>query len=202
MQLGKPPNRLAMNLLLRRLLSWLVVLALLAVGWWFAFRVLTSYRIPDVPFVTTPPEVVDAMIDLADLKPQDIVYDLGCGDGRLILAAAQRQNIRGIGIDIDPERVAEAREAIREAGLSDRVRILRNDLFRESFRDGNAVLMFLNPSVLERLLPEFEQLRPGSRIVSHHYRIPTIRPEKTLQVNDSTGLEHPVHLYITPLKRE
>ena len=96
-------------------LSYVIVFLAVA-AWPVAFYILTGYRTPDVPFVTTPPEVVEAMLDMAEIRPDDVVYDLGCGDGRMVIAAARRHPIRGVGIDIDPERVAEARSSRGSGG--------------------------------------------------------------------------------------
>lgn len=187
----------------RRLAPVLVLLALLGAGWWVAFKELASRRTPDVPFVTTPSEVVEAMLDLAAVRDGDVVYDLGCGDGRLVIAAARRAGgVSGVGIDIDPDRVAEARAAAAAAGVADRVEVRQADLFDADLRPASVVLMFLLPSVNERLVPEFDRMRPGTRIVSHNFRIPGIKPAETRTVRASDHLDHPVYLYVTPLVRE
>ncbi|MBX9627608.1 MAG: methyltransferase domain-containing protein [Gemmataceae bacterium] len=186
----------------RRLLPVAALLALLGVGWWVAFRELASYRTPDVPFVTTPPEVVEAMLDAAAVRDGDVVYDLGCGDGRLVIGAARRSaGVKGVGIDIDPDRVAEARAAAEVAGVADRVTFRRADLFDEDFRPATVVLMYLMTTVNERLVPQFDRMRPGTRIVSHHFRIPGIKPAEKRMI-PADGLEHPVFVYVTPLERE
>ena len=180
----------------------LLIVGLAVLAWPLAFYILTSYRIPDVPFVRTPPEVVDAMVDLAELKPNEVVYDLGCGDGRLVIAAMKRdETLRGVGIDIEPERITEATAAAEEAGVAARIRFVRNDLFREDFRPADVILMYLMTSVNERLIPQFERLKPGSRIVSHAFKIPGIRPTKVIDVK-TTGLDYKVYLYVTPLEHE
>lgn len=191
-----------MRKFLRRYRLSLLLVCLAVAAWPVAYYILTGYRTPDVPYVTTPPAVVEAMVDLAALRPGDVVYDLGCGDGRLVIAAARRHpEVRGVGIDIDPARTAEAREAAAAAGVADRVRVVRNDLFREDLTPATVVLMYLMPGVNERLVPEFDKLRPGSRIVSHWYRVPGLRPAEVRQVN-AGGMDHPVYLYVTPLVRE
>jgi SAM-dependent methyltransferase len=187
----------------RRLAPVFVLLAALGAGWWVAFEELASRRRPDVPFVTTPPEAVAAMVEMAGVRDGDVVYDLGCGDGRLVIAAAGRAaGVRGVGIDIDPARVDEARAAVRAAGLADRVDIRRADLFDADLRPATVVLMFLMPSVNERLIPQFDRMRPGTRIVSHQFRIPGVKPTGARAVPASDGLDHPVYLYVTPLERE
>jgi methylase of polypeptide subunit release factors len=187
---------------MKRYRTFLLLLVSTLVMWAVAFYILTSYRTPDVPYVQTPPEVVEAMVDLADLQPNELVYDLGCGDGRLVIAAMKRdKSLRGVGIDIDPERIAEAKQAAEQAGVSEQIRFVRNDLFREDFRSADVILMFLMTSVNEQLLPQLKRLKPGSRIVSHAFRIPGIRATKTITV-PTAHLEHTVHLYVTPLQRE
>ncbi|MFQ3650180.1 MAG: methyltransferase domain-containing protein [Gemmataceae bacterium] len=187
---------------MNRYLGFASILVVALVAWAIAFYILTSFRTPDVPYVHTPPEVVEAMVDLAELQPHQVVYDLGCGDGRLVIAAVKRDpTLRGVGIDIDPQRIAEAKQAAEQAGVSERIRFVRNDLFREDFRPADAILMYLMTNVNERLIPQFERLKPGTRIVSHAFRIPGIRATKTLTVS-TAQMEHTVHLYITPLERE
>jgi SAM-dependent methyltransferase len=180
----------------------ILIVGVAVAAWVVAFRVMTSYRAPDVGFITTPPEAVQAMVDLAEVGADDVVYDLGCGDARLVIAAALRHpTVRGVGIDIDPAVADQARAAVEEAGLAGRVRIVRNDLFREDLTPATVVLMYLMPSVNEQLVPELGRLRPGTRIVSHWYRIPGFRPTKVRRVTVH-GLEHPAYLYVTPLERE
>jgi protein-L-isoaspartate O-methyltransferase len=151
-------------------------------------------RTPDVPYVPTPPAVVDEMLRLAAVKPGDVVYDLGCGDGRIVVTAAQRFGVRGVGIDIDPERVAEARENVRSAGLDGRVEIRQQDLFTTDFREATVVTIYLLPGVNLRLRPRLlEQLRPGARIVSHAFDMDDWRPDRTVTVGAST-----VYLWTVP----
>jgi predicted O-methyltransferase YrrM len=113
----------------------------------------------------------------------------------------RNETLRGVGIDIDPERITEATVAAEEAGVAGQIRFLRNDLFREDFRPADVILMYLMTSVNEQLIPQFERLKPGSRIISHAFKIPGIRPTKVLDVQTPT-LAHKVYLYITPLERE
>jgi tRNA A58 N-methylase Trm61 len=188
---------------LRRYWVALAVVVLAGVAWPVAFYYLTSFRNPDVPLVATPAEVVDAMIELGGIRPEDVVFDLGCGDGRLVIAAAGQRGARGIGIEIDPELARKAREEVAAAGLGDRVEIRRNDMFREDFRPASVVLMFLMPSVNERLLPQFERMKPGTRIVSHQYCIPGIKATKRLEIPcGDRGFTRPIYLYVNPLEKE
>jgi predicted O-methyltransferase YrrM len=120
-----------------------------------------------------------------------------------VVAAARQRGARGIGIEIDPGLARQAREAAVAAGVEDRVEIRRNDMFREDFRPATVVLMFLMPSVNERLLPQFERMKPGTRIVSHQYLIPGIKATKRLEIPvGDPGFTHPIYLYMNPLERE
>jgi len=123
----------------------------------------------DVPYVPTPPPVVDAMLAMAKVAASDVVYDLGCGDGRIPIAAAQKYGARGIGIDLDPVRIAEANENAKLAGVTGKVTFLNQDLFTSDFSDATVVTLYLLPSINEKLIPQLKALKPGTRIVSHAF---------------------------------
>lgn len=124
----------------------------------------------DVPYVPTPPEVVDKMLELADLRPGQLVYDLGCGDGRIVVAAARRHGARGVGIDIDPQRIAEALANAAAAGVAERTRFMVGDLFEADFSDADVVMLYLLPALNRRLRPQlWRQLKVGTRVVSHEF---------------------------------
>ena len=136
-------------------------------------------RQPDVPYVPTTEEAVRAMLKLAEVKKADIVYDLGCGDGRIVIAAAKTYGARGVGIDIDPDRIQEARENAKKAGVENLVRFEENDLFQANFREATVVTLFLLPSINLKLRPKLlEDLKPGTRVVSNTFDMGTWRPEK------------------------
>ncbi|BAZ07682.1 SAM-dependent methyltransferase [Calothrix sp. NIES-3974] len=144
-------------------------------------------RTPDVVFVPTPPEVVDKMLEMANVGKDDVLYDLGSGDGRIPIAAAQKFGTRGVGIDIDPERVREAKENAKKAGVEDKVTFLQQDLFKSDFREATVVTLYLLPELNVKLRPQlFEQLKPGTRIVSHAFDMGDWKPEKTATVNGRT----------------
>jgi SAM-dependent methyltransferase len=126
-------------------------------------------RQPDVVYVPTPQEVVDTMLDLAKVGKNDVVYDLGCGDGRIVVEAAKRGAKKAVGVDIDPARVAEARANVREAKVEDRAKIVEGDLFELDLKDATVVALYLLPELNLRLRPKLLQLPPGTRIVSHAF---------------------------------
>jgi len=136
----------------------------------FALPQEPQLRKPDVFYVPTPPAVVEAMLKMANVTGQDVVYDLGCGDGRIPIAAAQKYGARGIGIDIDPVRIAEAKENAKTAGVADKVTFLNQDLFTSDFKDATVVTLYLLPSLNEKLMPKLQaELKKGTRIVSHAF---------------------------------
>jgi SAM-dependent methyltransferase len=152
-------------------------------------------RKPDVIYEPSPPEVVEAMLRLADVGPADVVYDLGCGDGRIVIAAARR-GARGVGVDIDPERVREARANARAAGVEDRVEIREADLFDTDVRDATVVMLFLQPDVNLRLRPRLlAQLRPGARIFSHWHDMGNWKPTAQVKVSGRN-----VYLWTVPFR--
>jgi len=140
----------------------------------------------DVPYVPTPPEVVDAMLRVANVQKDDKLYDLGSGDGRIVVAAAKQFGTRGIGVDLDPNRVKEANDNARRAGVSDLVEFRRQDLFETDLRDATVITLYLLPEINMRLRPRLLQLKPGTRIVSHSFDMGDWKPEKILEVNGRT----------------
>lgn len=121
----------------------------------------------DVPYVPTPPRVVDAMLKMARVTAQDVVYDLGCGDGRIPIAAALKYGARGVGIDLDPKRIEDATENAKADGVADKVRFIAGSVFDADFRDATVVVLYMSLDVNQRLMPKLKALKPGSRIVSH-----------------------------------
>ncbi len=141
-------------------------------------------RSPDVIYVPTPPEVVDAMLKVADVRRGDVLYDLGSGDGRIPITAAQKYNVtRATGIEINPERIAEAQQNLNASGVGDRVRFRNEDLFEADFSDATVITLYLLPALNVKLLPKMlRELKPGTRIVSHAFAMGDWKPEKTLEV--------------------
>lgn len=141
----------------------------------------------DVPYVPTPQEVVNKMLDMAKVKEGDMVYDLGCGDGRIVINAAKR-GARGVGIDLNPQRISEAKANAKEAGVEDRVQFMVGDLFKADFSKADVVTLYLLPSVNRALRPQlWKQLKVGTRVVSHDFDMgPEWPPERTEKVDYKT----------------
>ena len=153
----------------------------------FVFAQGSENRSPDVPYVPTSQEVVDAMLKLAKVTKNDVVYDLGCGDGRIVITAAKKYGATGTGIDIDPQRIKEANANAREANVTDKVKFVQGDLFKTDFSKASVVTLYLLPSINLKLRPQLlKQLKPGTRIVSHAFDMDDWKPEQTVKVNGTT----------------
>ena len=153
-------------------------------------------RTPDVIFVPTPQEVVDAMLKMANVTAADVVYDLGSGDGRTPITAARTYGARGVGIDIDPQRIKEAMENLNTAGVADKVTFLNQDLFTSDISEASVVTLYLLPSLNLKLLPKLNaELQPGTRVVSHAFDMGDIMPEQTQNVNGRT-----IYLWTVPIQ--
>lgn len=154
-------------------------------------------RVPDVDYVPTPPEVVDAMLKLAAVTSADLVYDLGSGDGRIPIAAATKYGARAVGIDLADARIAESNANAKAAGVSDKVTFLKQDLFATSISPATVVTIYLQPDLNLKLLPKLNrELKAGTRVVSHAFDMgDAIKPRKTLLVGGRT-----VHLFVVPIR--
>ena len=154
-------------------------------------------RSPDVVFVPTPYEAVDAMLKVAKVGKSDVVYDLGSGDGRIPIMAVQKYNAaRAVGIDINPERIREAEANLKAAGVGDRVRFLNADLFETNISEATVVTLYLLPGLNLKLLPKLlAELKPGTRIVSHAFDMGSWKPQQTLNASGST-----VYFWTIPAK--
>jgi SAM-dependent methyltransferase len=154
-------------------------------------------RIPDVPYVPSPESVVEAMLKLADVHKGDLVYDLGCGDGRIVIAAAKNFGARGIGVDINPERIQQANENAKKMGVTGLVLFREGDLFDAHLDGATVVTLYLLPSVNLRLRPKLlHDLKPGTRVVSHSFDMGDWKPDKQVEVEGSQ-----VYLWIIPGSR-
>jgi SAM-dependent methyltransferase len=152
-------------------------------------------RAPDVRYEPTPMEVVHAMLRLANVSAGDVVYDLGCGDGRIVITAARQFGARGVCVDIDPRRIAESRENARQAGVMDQIRFLNEDLFVTDLGDATVVTLFLSPEINLRVRPKLQrELKRGTRIVSHWHHMGDWTPQETVRVRNG-GRESPIYLW-------
>jgi predicted RNA methylase len=147
----------------------------------------TATRTPDVIYVPTPQEVVDAMLKVAQVTSKDVIYDLGSGDGRIPITAAKQFGARGIGIDMDPQRIAEANANAKVAGVTDKVKFVNQDLLTTDISDATVVTLYLLASLNRKVQPKLcKELKPGARIVSHAFDMGNTKPEQTLNVNGRT----------------
>jgi len=152
----------------------------------------------DVPYVPTRYPVVDEMLRMAEVNKRDVLYDLGCGDGRIVIAAAKNHGARGIGIDIDPERIAESRKNAAQAGVEGSVKFIEGDLFQADFHEATVMTLYLLTSVNLKLRPKLlAELRPGTRVVSHNFQMDTWKPDASSEV-EAAGNIHKVFLWIVP----
>lgn len=157
----------------------------------------------DVVYVATPHDVVDRMLRMAQVEKDDVVYDLGCGDGRIVIAAARRFGCKAVGFDIDDDRIEESRENVRRAGIGNLVDIRQKDIFTLDLSKANVITSYLLPKMNVKLIPQFEKMKPGSRIVCHDYGIKGVEPAKVHEMtSNEDGVEHTVYLYKVPLEKK
>jgi SAM-dependent methyltransferase len=167
----------------------------------------TAERVPDIEYVPTPQNVVDKMLEVAKVGKDDVLYDLGCGDGRIVVTAAKKFGIKAIGFDIDPVRVKESRENVKKAGVEKLVTIEQKDIFNVDLSPASVVTLYLLPELNVKLIPQLDKLKPGSRIVSHDFDMEGVDPIKvwTIMAPDhrppAADREHYVYLWKTPLKK-
>jgi precorrin-6B methylase 2 len=157
---------------------------------------------PDVIFVPTPQEVVDRMLELAQVTKDDLVYDLGCGDGRIVATAAQRYGCKAIGFDVDPQRIQDSLATVKEKGVEDLVEIRKEDIFTLDLSPASVITLYLLPELNVRLIPQLEKLKPGSRIVSHAFNMRGVKPDKVETVEGELGSQHTVYLWTIPLNKQ
>jgi SAM-dependent methyltransferase len=163
----------------------------------------TSATGSDAIHVPTPDDVVVAMLKLAEVTARDVVYDLGSGDGRIVLAAARDYGATAVGYETDSELVEQSRGLVRDHRLDALVTIQQTDLFAADLSAANVIAVYLPTELMTRLLPQFEKLKPGARIVSHQFRIPGFPPHRTLTViSAEDGEPHRLYLWTAPLEKE
>ncbi len=159
-------------------------------------------RTPDVVFVPTPQDVVDKMLELAEVKKDDLVYDLGCGDGRIVVTVAKKFGCKAIGYDIDPNRVKESLENVAKNNVRHLVTIEQKDIFTLDLSKANVITLYLLPELNVKLIPQLEKLKPGSRIVSHDFAMEGVKPDKVVTLTSKDDqYEHTVYLWTVPLKK-
>jgi ribosomal protein L11 methylase PrmA len=160
-------------------------------------------RAPDSVYVGTPHDVVVKMLHLAKVTQNDVVYDLGCGDGRIVVMAAKLYGCRGVGYELDPQMVAAARAYARKHRVESLVTIEQKDIFTVDLRPATAILLYLLPSMNEKLVPQFAKMHPGSRIVAHDYGIEGMRADQVVEfLSEEDNAKHTIYVYTTPLKAE
>lgn len=163
-----------------------------------SFTVITEDAEPgrlDVPYVPTPENIVAEMIKMAGINRDDIVYDLGCGDGRIIIMACRKTGARGVGVDIDPERIRESRANARIAGVEGKVTFIQQDLFKIDFSEATVLALYLLPELNEKLRPLIlTEMRPGTRVISHNYGMGDWEPDKARHMDAS----HSIYLWVVP----
>ena len=160
-------------------------------------------RNPDVVYVGTPYDLVSMMLQMAQVKKSDMVYDLGCGDGRMLVLAAQKYGTHGVGYDIDPERVQASLDNVARNKVGKLVKIIQADIFTVDLRKADVIPLYLLPEMNRRLLPQLDKMKPGSRIVCHDYDLDGIIPDETRTVvSNEDNASHTLTLYTTPLKRK
>lgn len=162
----------------------------------------TFMRTPDVVYVGTAYDLVSEMLHLAQVKKDDLVVDLGCGDARMLVLAAQKYGSRGIGYEIDPDMVRASRANIEKNKVGDLVKIIQADIFTVDISDADVLPLYLLPEMNLKLLPQLDTLKPGSRLVFHNYDMEGIIPDRTVEViSNEDNSSHTLFLYTTPLKR-
>ena len=160
------------------------------------------YHSLDVPFVFTPADVVDKMLQLAKLKKDDLVYDLGCGDGRIPVTAARKYGCKAAGYDLDPARVKESLENVKKNKVEHLVTIEQKDIFTLDLSKADVITLYLLPALNMKLIPQLEKLKPGSRILSHNFDMKGVKPDKVVRLTSSfDNLEHKIYLWTMPLKK-
>ena len=180
----------------------LIVAGMLSIGANPSEQSTEYMRTPDVVYVGTPYDVASRMLQMAEIKKDDVVYDLGCGDARILILAAQKYGCRATGYDIDPERVKESRENVAKNHVEDLVKIVQADIFTLDLREADVIPMYLLPEMNQKLIPQLEKLKPGSRLVCHNYDLDGFVPDKTVNmISNEDNASHELFLYTLPLKR-
>ncbi len=158
---------------------------------------------PDVVYVGTPYDVVSEMLHMAQVRKDDLVVDLGCGDARILVLSTQKYGSRGIGYDIDPDMVRASRRNLGKNNVTDLIQIIQADIFTVDISEADVLPLYLLPEMNLRLLPQFETLEPGSRLVFHNYDLEGFVPDRKVEIiSNEDNYVHTLYLYTTPLKRK
>jgi hypothetical protein len=196
----KHPDEAAMNKPAR--LNSIALALLLIATVVFNLAVAQAQEGKIVPYVPTPQEVVDRMLELAQVKKGDVVYDLGAGDGRIVVTAAKKYGVRAIGFEIDPQRIKESTENITKAGVGHLVEIRQQDIRTVDLSPASVLTMYLLPEVNLMIRPNiWKQMKPGSRVVSHDFDMDDWKPLKTENMKDSSNWDHALYLWHVPQKQ-
>jgi len=155
-------------------------------------------RAPDVGFVPTPMAAVEQMIAMAEIKTGELVYDLGCGDGRIVVAAAKRYGVKAVGVDINPDRVVESRANAVTAGVENLVSIRQADIFTLDLSEADVVFLYLTPRLNERLMPQLRKLKPGSRIISYEFDMGNAKPVEVVRERFDGYGEQRIYKWVAP----
>lgn len=160
----------------------------------------------NAPFITSTSTAIERMAEIAELNTDDLVYDLGCGDGRIVIGAVKHSGCRGVGFDIDPERIKESIANAKANSVSERLEFREQDVFTVDLSQCTVAMMYLLPWMVAKLEPQFEQMKPGSRIVTQDYWIEQVRPQRVIRVNaameNNPDAFYMLYLYTTPLQRD
>ena len=157
----------------------------------------------DVVYVSTPHDVVAKMLEMAGVTKEDVVYDLGCGDGRIVVTAAKRHGCKAVGYDIEKEQVEEALRNVKKARVEKLVSIQQKDIFSLDLRPASVITLYLLPNLNVKLIPQLDRLKPGSRIVSHEFDMKGVKPDKVVTFrSNEDNVDHTIFLWTTPLKKE
>ena len=163
---------------------------------------IKEIRDPDIHFVPTPYEVVEKMLELAEVKRSDLLYDLGCGDGRIVITAAKKYGCKCVGYDIDPERVIESMENVNKQKAQRLVSIEQKDVFTLDLSKADVITLYLLERLNVKLIPQLEKLKPGTRIVSHDFDMQGIvTPDKTVTITTDNHQQHTIYLWTAPLTK-
>ncbi len=184
---------------MRKLKNLIVIISIMLCASIFVAAQDQIYTPPklDVPYVPTNQKVVDAMLKMAKVTKNDIVYDLGCGDGRIVITAAKEYGAKGTGIDIDPERIKEANANAKAAKVTGKVKFIEGDLFKQDFSNATVITLYLLPAINLKLRPQLLDLKPGTRIVSHAFDMGDWEPDETMTVEGST-----IYFWTVPEKKK